>query len=469
MKAAGYVRVSTDEQAREGYGLAAQDQAVRAYCQAQSWELVEVYTDAGRSGKSLQGREELVRLLDAAQAGRFERVVFWRLDRLGRNLRDLLDVCDQLEKLDIGVVSIQESIDTGTPGGRMMRSVLGALAEFEREAIIERTRAGMAEKKRRGEWVGGVPTGFRRDDKFIVPDPEAAPLIHQLFERYSDGRHSLRALVSWTSQALHLRDFASIRYVLANKTYRGTIIEPALFERVQNVLASRSHLPPRKPYGREPYPLSGIATCGFCSTPLIGTKQSAARYMRCRTTHQGQKAACKQPMVKAEVFEQQVGCYVGGMRLPAEYVDAVIHELRHRRAPRVNTAQVHREMEKWRRLFVLEEIDEERLRREMSLLRDQLATVEDLDIERATAYLQNAGGLWTESSAPLKREFVTEVFDGLEVQGPIIKAITPKPAYAPLFVVDRRIRFGGVVALIEPTTAPIPPAPAPSWLRLTRF
>ena len=468
MKAAGYVRISSEEQAREGYGLAAQDQAIRAYCQAHSWELAGVYTDAGKSGKSTKGRGELARLLSDAQAGRFQRVVFWKLDRLGRNLRDLLDICDQLDALGVGIVSVQEAIDTGTPGGRMMRSVLGALAEFEREAIIERTKAGMAEKKRRGEWVGGVPTGFRREDKIIVPDPETAPLIHQLFQRYSDGRHSLRGLVSWTSQALHLRDFASMRYVLANETYKGAIIEPALFERVQNVLASRNSLPPRKPYGREPYPLSGIATCGFCTKPLIGTKQSAARYMRCRTTHQGQKAACKQPMVKAEILEEQVGQYVGGMRLPEEYVDAVIHELRRRRAPHVDTAQVHREMEKWRRLFVLEEIDEERLRRELSLLRDQLATVEDLDIERATAYLENAGGLWAESSSPLKREFVTEVFDSLEVRGAIIEVITPKPAYAPLFVVDRRLRFDGVVALIKPTTAPIPPAPAPSWLRSTR-
>ena len=157
MKAAGYVRVSTEEQAREGYGLAAQEQAVKAYCQAHSWELAEVYTDAGKSGKSTKGREELARLLSDAQAGRFQRVVFWKLDRLGRNLRDLLDICDQLDALGVGIVSVQEAIDTGTPGGRMMRSVLGALAEFERSLIIERTKAGMAAAKRRGKHVGRPP------------------------------------------------------------------------------------------------------------------------------------------------------------------------------------------------------------------------------------------------------------------------------------------------------------------------
>ena len=120
--AVGYIRVSTEEQVREGYGLAAQEQAIRAYCEAYACELVDIYADAGRSGKSMRGRESLARLLEDAKAGRFERVVFWKLDRLGRNLKDLLHICDVLEQASVGVVSIQESIDTGTASGRMARN-----------------------------------------------------------------------------------------------------------------------------------------------------------------------------------------------------------------------------------------------------------------------------------------------------------------------------------------------------------
>src|SRR3990172_4009327 len=76
--------------------------------------------------------------LGAGGAGRFQRVIFWKLDRLARNLRDLLDICDGLEALEVGIVSIQEAIDTGTAAGRMIRSFLGAVAEFEREVITER-------------------------------------------------------------------------------------------------------------------------------------------------------------------------------------------------------------------------------------------------------------------------------------------------------------------------------------------
>ena len=114
MKAAAYVRVSTVEQAREGYSLAAQEQAVRAYCAAHGWELAEVYADAGVSGKSTEGRDGLARMLADAREGRFSRVVFWRLDRLGRSLRDLLAICDELA-LPIQLIGVGEGLEDMLP------------------------------------------------------------------------------------------------------------------------------------------------------------------------------------------------------------------------------------------------------------------------------------------------------------------------------------------------------------------
>lgn len=200
MKTAGCIRVSTEEQARDGYGLVAQEEAVRAYCQAQHWELKNIYVDAGRSGKSVQGRDGLAHLLQDAQAGRFQRVIFWKLDRLARNLRDLLDICDRLEALGVGIVSVQEAIDTGTPAGRMIRNILGSLAEFEREIIVERIKAGLAQKARQGELVGPLPLGYRRDESgAIVPDPMIAPLVREAFTRYATGQYSLRDMTRWAT------------------------------------------------------------------------------------------------------------------------------------------------------------------------------------------------------------------------------------------------------------------------------
>jgi site-specific DNA recombinase len=479
MKAASYIRVSTEEQAREGYGLAAQDHAIRSYCQAHGWELADVYADAGRSGKSTRGREELARLLEDASKGRFQRVVFWKLDRFGRNLRDLLDNCDRLETLGIGIVSVQEAIDTGTAAGRMVRSFLGAVAEFERETIVERIKAGLAQKARQGELLGTVPLGYVRDDSgAIVLDTLTAPLIREAFTRYATGDYSLVEMANWAGQ-VGLRsirgnplDKISMGKLLRNVSYAGQvtyharrgggivakgkhppIVDVACFAQVQERLASRRHYwPPARPFGRDPYPLSGVAVCGFDGAPLLGVKASKAghHYMRCSTAHRHGRSACPQPMVRLELLLEQVATYVRGMRLPPEYLGAIVAELRARRAPskdRDDAERTRRELERWRRLFVLGEIDEVRLKAETAPLKRTLAEAERpqevLDVERAINYLRDMGTLWAESSRHLQRQFTREVFDRIVVEGPQVTAITPKAIYAPLFLLDRRERFEG--------------------------
>ena len=485
MKAAGYLRVSTTEQAREGYSLSAQEQAVRAFCQAHGWELVKLYSDAG-SGKNIRGREELVRLLADAKAGGFERVIFWRLDRLGRNLRDLLEICDGLESFGVGVVSIQESIDTGTPAGRMMRNMLGSLAEFERESIVERITAGLAEAARQGRLLGPLPLGYRRDDgSNITLDPATAPLVQAAFTRYLTGRYSLRDMAQWAAE-IGLRstegnplDRLSVGKMLRNVTYSGqvayhqrsgggivakgqhpAIVDIATFAEVQKVLTNRRlHSGPRRPFGREPYPLSGVAVCGVDGAPLLGLQASSGRtrYMRCSTAQRHGREACPQPMIRAELFEAQFAAYVGDMRLPPEYLGEVVAELRRRKQARTGDPEeegraIERQLERWRRLFVLGEIDEERYRKETAPMRRRQAGLhpqEPLDVEKAVQYLRDVGSLWAESPRPLQREFVREVFERMEVNGPQLSAITPKPSYAPLFALDRGERFGGELGLIR--------------------
>ena len=201
IKAVGYARVSTEEQAREGYGLDAQRTSIDAYCKAHGWSLVNVYVDAGVSGSSQRGRLALAQLLAAAEAKAFDRVVFWKLDRLSRNLRDVLDLSDRLEKQGVQIVSIQEGIDAGTATGRMYRNILGTMAEFERETITERIKHGLAEKARQGELLGPVPLGYvRAEDGAIRIDAPNADLVRQAFERYATGRYSLRDMAGWSHE-----------------------------------------------------------------------------------------------------------------------------------------------------------------------------------------------------------------------------------------------------------------------------
>jgi len=172
--------------------------------------------------------------------------------------------------------------------------------------------------------------------------------------------------------------------------------------------------------------------------------------MRCYTAWRRGKRGCIQPMIRAETLEQQLANYIGGIVLAPDDVQAVVEELRARqRQPRLDTVRVRREMERWKRLYVLGEIEEKRLRTELTPLKRELARAERpvADMEEAVRYLGNVGRLWDESSSDLQRRFVREVFTSLEVKGQELVAITPRETYVPLFIADRQVRFGGVVEM----------------------
>jgi DNA invertase Pin-like site-specific DNA recombinase len=147
MKAAIYARVSTLDQEPEN-----QLRELRRYAEARGWEATE-YVDKGVSG-AREARPALDELVKAARRRRFDTLVVWRLDRLGRNLRHLIMLLDELTALGVGFVSLGEGIDTSTPAGRLQLHILGAIAEFERARIAERVRLGVARAKAQGKHMG---------------------------------------------------------------------------------------------------------------------------------------------------------------------------------------------------------------------------------------------------------------------------------------------------------------------------
>lgn len=163
-RAVGYVRVSTDKQADSGVSLDAQAAKVRAMADVQDAQLVEVVTDAGASAKSLQ-RPGLARVLALVKAGAVDTVIVAKLDRLTRSVRDLADVLDMFAKHGVALVSVAESLDTGTAAGRLVLNVMASVSQWEREAIGERTRDALRHKKANGQRVGTVPFGYQ-----LAPD-----------------------------------------------------------------------------------------------------------------------------------------------------------------------------------------------------------------------------------------------------------------------------------------------------------
>jgi DNA invertase Pin-like site-specific DNA recombinase len=147
MRAAIYARVSTFDQEPEN-----QLQELRRYCEARAWTVVE-YVDRGVSGAK-DRRPALDQLLTDAKRRKFDVLVCWRLDRLGRNLRHLILLLDELNALGVAFVSLAEGIDATTPAGRLQLHVLGAIAEFERARIAERVVAGLHRARAQGKTLG---------------------------------------------------------------------------------------------------------------------------------------------------------------------------------------------------------------------------------------------------------------------------------------------------------------------------
>jgi DNA invertase Pin-like site-specific DNA recombinase len=154
IRAVGYVRVSTEEQANSGAGLEAQRAAILAEVKRRGWQLVEMYEDAGVSGKSLAGRPGLASAIERVENGEAGTLVVAKLDRLSRSLLDFAGLMDRSRRKAWALVALDLAIDTTTPSGELMANILATFAQFERRLIGQRTREALAQKKREGVRLG---------------------------------------------------------------------------------------------------------------------------------------------------------------------------------------------------------------------------------------------------------------------------------------------------------------------------
>jgi DNA invertase Pin-like site-specific DNA recombinase len=153
MRVALYARVST---ATNGQDPTMQTRELREYAERRGWTVTSEYVDIGISGTK-EKRPELDRLMADAHRRRFDVVAVWRFDRMARNVSHLLRVLETFKALGIEFVSLSEQVDTSTPTGKMIFTVLGAVAELERSLIVERVRAGMRNARAKGKQIGRPP------------------------------------------------------------------------------------------------------------------------------------------------------------------------------------------------------------------------------------------------------------------------------------------------------------------------
>jgi DNA invertase Pin-like site-specific DNA recombinase len=165
----GYIRVSTDQQAESGAGMAAQRTAIRQHCEHHSWKLARIYEDNGASAKSLSGRPALSQALDVLARGEASILVVSKLDRLARSVHDFASLIRMAERQGWGIVALDLGVDMTTPTGGLLANVTASVAEWERRIVSVRTSEALAQRR-----AAGVRLGRPR-----TLDPEIADRIRQ--------------------------------------------------------------------------------------------------------------------------------------------------------------------------------------------------------------------------------------------------------------------------------------------------
>lgn len=288
---AGYVRVSTQEQADEGYSIGEQQDRLKKYCEAQGWNLVHTYTDPGFSGAKLD-RPALQQLLADIPSGSFDTVLVFKLDRLSRSQKDTMYLIeDQFIKNNIDFCSVMESsLNTSTPLGKAMVGILSVFAQLERNNITERMTMGRIGRAKSGKYSGGAtPLGYDYiNDELVINESEAVQvrLIFDLFLNGLDGKEmSFKSILRYLQERYMIRGAewlhtSTITRVLQNpvycgmikfsgKPYPGThkpIVSADIFEKAQNKYLnySQAFSASTANFSKTPHLLTGLIKCGIC-------------------------------------------------------------------------------------------------------------------------------------------------------------------------------------------------------------
>ncbi|NLH51013.1 MAG: recombinase family protein [Myxococcales bacterium] len=332
IRCAIYTRKSTEEGLDQEFNsLDAQRESCESYIASQrheGWrEMPDRYDDGGFSGGTME-RPALRRLLDDAQAGRFDMVVVYKVDRLSRSLLDFSRMIELFDNQGISFVSVTQSFNTNTSMGKLTLNLLLSFAQFEREIASERIRDKVAAMKRRGMYLGGVPPlGYDvdRDAKKLVVSETEARLVRRIFKRYlalgsatelarelnRDG-HTTKEWVTKSGREIPGKPWnkSQVYRVLNNVHYLGdiphkgevypgehiAIIPRATWDAVKKMLASNTQSGASNPRTKTPAMLKGILKCGHCDTSMGATfarkNGKTYRYYLCLQARKSGYDAC---------------------------------------------------------------------------------------------------------------------------------------------------------------------------------
>lgn len=314
-----YVRVSTEEQAKEGYSVRAQIEKLSDYARIMGWSVYKVYADDGISGKNIVDRPAINEMIKDIISSKVNTVLVFKVDRLTRNTKDLIELVELFNKHDCNFSSLMESIDTKTASGRMFLKIIGIFAEFERENIVERVKLGMERKAREGYTLASYTPSFGYDrevgEKIQTINEEEAKIVQEIFDMYTIENKAMNNIAQqlnirglqtkmgcvWNGKTVknilqNVNYVGKIRYSINDKSryfetegHHESIISEEQFEQASRKLAKiEKKIKTKRP--KEGNFFVGSLYCGICGRPLAthgiyktrkdGTKHYMGQY-RC--------------------------------------------------------------------------------------------------------------------------------------------------------------------------------------------
>ncbi|WP_370831422.1 recombinase family protein [Clostridium sp.] len=387
-----YCRVSTIEQAEEGYSIDEQERLLRDWCNRMNYSVYKVYSDRGISGKDIKNRPALKELLKDAEERKFQMVISWKINRISRKLSDVLKIVDVLEQNNIAFNSYSEQFDNSTPAGKMQFQMMALIGEFERGTIAQNVKMGMCAKAKSGEWCGGRVLGYdlvpidsqqgtKRIKNRLTINEKEAEAVRFIFNEYVNGKgykaitNQLNKLGYKTKKG---NDFSvgSIREILTNPVYIGKvrynvrqnwsekrrrninanpiitdglhepIIDESLWDKVQAIMESKKGKPSRIYDGE--YPLTGILRCPKCGAGMVisrttnkladGTKKRIVYYC-CGAWKNKGTSVCNSNTIRVEKANEYVFNKLSELLTNEKMVKAIVKNVNNERVRKINPAK----------------------------------------------------------------------------------------------------------------------------------
>ncbi|MBU1923676.1 MAG: recombinase family protein [Candidatus Omnitrophica bacterium] len=354
LKCAIYTRVSTDMQAEvEFNSCEAQEAKIKSFIKSQeNMKIFRVYSDPGFTGANLN-RPAFQELLQDVQDKKIDLVISYKIDRLTRSPKDFYHLIEIFDKHGVNFISVTERFDTSTPSGRLLRNIMLTFAQFERELISERTRDKMLQRAQKGMWNGGgVPFGYKAENKKLVIDTNNAKIVKDIYENYL--LHNSIVKIYENLRDKKVTDEKGIPFskseiwqILRNATYTGkvkfakkiypgnhqAIISEEIFNLAQEIHKDRKRT--MKVYKH--FPLAGLIQCKDCGsvmTPCHTNKKKGKHrkryyYYRCTKTFHNEWADCETKQVSANRLEDYIFSNLERISLDRQYLNSLFFSLNH--------------------------------------------------------------------------------------------------------------------------------------------